>query len=300
MKNISIKVEILICSCAIAITAIVAFIITKAKAPELPEVKNLHKIALAEAINKFDTSAKESHNEEVYLEVNDKFRLYRSEEFLVEYELDSLKVPFMTTYVPIFTAACNTKFGPGEWSFDDHKAMKSRMTSLKKNYSSALTEDHTDEFSRINGIISKYSEAWKFAGNTKYSSNENARTAINKSGDYLNTSPINNCSKLTKRLRAMPNAIGKSHYNHVLSLVKALGNYRDMSQEAWGEKHTKAYKAIGLDDDDDGYMQIRSMYNFNYNEYTVESLTEKFNQLQDEAINYYSNYKTEPEPSYYY
>jgi hypothetical protein len=294
MKNTSLKVVILICSCAIAITAITAFIITKAKAPDMPEVKNLHKITLAEAINKFDTSAKESHNEAIYLEVADKFALYRSEEFLTEEEFDSLKVPFMNNYVPIFTAACNAKFSKSVWSSDDHKAMTARIAELKKLYSSALTSEHLSEFSKIHRIIKTYNDAWNIAKSTGYSSNDKAKATIKKSEEYLNTSPINNCDALVKKLRALPNAIGKSHYNKVNNLLTSLENYSSMDEDSWDKLYDNVDKAIS------SYEEIENSYKFNEYKYTAEALREKKNTIKSSAKSYFEAKQREVESYNYY
>lgn len=286
MKNTGSKILILGIVTAFAVVGILVFCPTIVAPPTDVPVENLHKASLDDDIAGFSKVASPAFNESIYDTVYNKLKLYRTEKFLTENDLDYETKALVQKYLPIFSEQCYKRFQASVWRESDHKAILARIAelrALKVNYgeTDAVTGSYSQDLNNIEHIISQYNQAKAV---TKYSSFYSVRDAnekIKKAESYKKAEYLKNCTKLVNDLSEVKVKIGNSHYNNVVSKVEEMKGYRYMSQEAFGVIVNSANSMINE------YNNNRS--NYGNRAQSTDNLKSKANDYYKEACAYYES-----------
>lgn len=238
MKNTGKKIIILGVATAIAVSCIFAFYPTIVAPPKEVTVRNLHKLSLENDIAVFSDKKGLSFNDSLYNTVMDKLVLYKAEDFMTEDEIDVQAKAFVQAYLPVFIGQCNAKFASPVWNESDHNAILDRIAQLRalkvnNGGTMAITAVHDSELSRIEEVIYYYRDAKKVAAYSTFYSVKDANSKIQKAEKYIGMDPLSNCRDLVVDLSSVKSRIGNSHYQYVLSKVKEMADYNEMTEDSF-------------------------------------------------------------------
>lgn len=283
MENTTIKIIILV-TLVIAVTVgILSFRQTVVSPPDSVTIVNLHKQALEDNISAFDKKKDSDFNDSIYNKVISILKIYESEKFLTEEEIDFQTKSLVESYLPIFIKQSNAKFAAPIWKESDHKAMLKRikhLRTLKIDYgvTNAVSDSLSEELNKIENTIQLYNEARKAASHNRFYSVDDATTKIIAAEQYQTTVPLNNCVELVDDLSAVKVNIGESHYNKVIAKVEELTGYRYMKKIFFDSL------VVVVSDIINEYESNCSIY-VNYQ--SANEINKKANDYYKEAIKYY-------------
>ena len=238
MKNTGKKIIILGVATAIAVSCIFAFYPTIVAPPKEVPVRNLHKLSIENDIAGFSDKKNFFINDSLYNAVMDKLALYKAEGFMTEDEIDDQTGAFVQKYLPVFIGQCNVKFASPVWNESDHNAILDRIAQLRalkvnNGETMAVTALHDSELSRIESVIYYYRDAKKVAAYSTFYSVKDANSKIQKAEKYIGMEPLSNCRDLVVELSSVKSRIGNSHYQYVLSKVKEMADYNEMTEDSF-------------------------------------------------------------------
>ena len=236
MKNTAIKIVILVGLLVLVIGAVLIFLPTIITPPSDVPIINTHKHTIEKGIASLSEHKPIVFNDSTYDQIVSKMRLYRTEEFLTEEELDEQTVSLVEEYFPIFRDYCYNCFNNSVWNESDHKAIlikanHMRSLRIKNNKKSPLTNFQTSEINKIQNIIEQYRQAKQISGYRTFISIDDANKKIELAEQYANKEYIRNCTDLVYKLAEVKTNIGNSHYKKVENIVNEMSDYEYMEKD---------------------------------------------------------------------
>lgn len=286
MKNTGSKILILGVVIVVAVASILVFYPTIVAPPTDVPIENLHKSSVDKDIAGFTELKSSAFNDSIYNTVVDKLKLYRTEKFLTEEELDYETKKLVQKYLPIFSAQCYKRFQSSVWKESDHKYMLSRISNLrtlKVDYgkTDAVTGTYKQDLNNIEHIIYQYNKAREATRHSVFYSVRDANEKIKTAESYRTADYLKNCTELVNDLSDVKVKIGNSHFDKVAAKVEEMRKFRYMSEEVFEKLVTSANSMIKE------YNNNRS--NYGNSAKSTDNLKRKANDYYKEAHAYYES-----------
>ena len=284
MNNTNIKILTLGAVIALALIGILAFVLTIVEPPKEAALCNAHKYSIDNNINEFTHTISLEQNDSIYTLIFNKIAIFKSEQFLVDSEIDQQKDVLIKRFVPIFTKLCYDKFNAPVWESSELKMISDRIAHLRslKNHNGAkMIGRYEGSLQQVDQIIRNYRTAMNIATSSTFRSSSDAKSKIQMADKYRKMYPLSNCTELVRRLSGVRTNMANAHYKYITSCVESMAAYKSMSEESFRGLIAKANNAI------QEYNNTRSMYG------NAAKNTDKLNQrasaLYREAYNYYNS-----------
>lgn len=179
--------------------------------------------------------------------LNHKIRLLNREEYIDNDQADNAQSTVDSVYCNNVTDYAFSVFKGSMWPEKNLAYVTQLVNDVNSrkllNGETSITESQSMNTAKVLNTIATYREAWKYAGQTKYNNDSDARQKIAQAKKYANMQYLSNNTALVNALNDMPLNIAKNHLGQVSSKVKQLGNYH-LNEYEYRALISDAQKAI--------------------------------------------------------
>jgi len=229
------KVIILVLFAIGAITGVFIFAKTQVAPPEGVEPIDQYSKALTSASGSLNSSGSDIDAQRTaYLAMDDKIKRYLAEEVVTATQADNVRKTIDETYGGQLTAFGFDLFSKSVWPDSDIKKLVSYMDELGRDVLTtgdvAAPQTFFTNANELKYIVDKYNKALALSRNTGFGNVNSARERINRAREYKNDTYLRNNVALVEALDKVPEKIGNSHYNYVISVFNKVNNYRSYSE----------------------------------------------------------------------
>lgn len=161
--------------------------------------------------------------------LNHKIRLMNREEYIDNDQADKAQTTVDSVYCNNVTDYAFSVFKGSVWPEQNLAYVTQLVNDVNSrrllNGNLSINESQAMNTDKILSTIASYREAWKYAGQTKYTTDSEALQKIAQANNYARMQYLSNNTALVKALNDMPLNIAKSHLGQVSQKVNQLGNY---------------------------------------------------------------------------
>ena len=229
--NKSIKITLLILAIVLAVGGVMWFLKTVVSPPGKMSFKTNHDaIAVNEAIDNFELTAKSGDAYGEYYAIMDLLRRTHSEGKITDAEYDAALTKFINLYTPFFASYAMGTFSNSEWpdtvlTYIDKRIDALRNVSTTTGVGLVAQNDANSELTHFRQVVKNYRDAQKHSRHTSFSSVDNARSTLAKAREYSSDPFLSNNAALTKALGDMPSKINSSHMTSLRNKLSAAKSY---------------------------------------------------------------------------
>lgn len=274
-KNVN-KVLILFAATALAVFGIMYFYKTIVSPPrKLEFTHNRHYECIVAKTESLDSCRVGYRNDSLYEAISDMIRLCGDMNYISASEQESAMRLFMQKYIPLFSDWCYSRFQESVWHEREHPYMRNRIDELGQEDAASFFRD---SLRGIQNIIENYERAKGLS--TSFRGVLEAKNTIKSANEYKKMEYLRNCTALVSKLNKVPEYIGESHYNYLVSLKDNLWNYPYWDAETF-ENEFNAFSDEVL-----AYQNNQSIYG-TYR--TVDVLKKEARDILTQAQSYYDS-----------
>lgn len=231
--KISVKIFLLVLFVVVAIGAVLIFVKTQVGPPADIKLHDQYSAPLNAAVDSVGM-ANFPQCTDPYLKARHKALFMNREDVLDDEQANNILSRIHSDYGQKVNDYAYGIFNSREWPEENLTLLANTMNELKTDTlvggQPAISSETSDAFSQIDGIVSRYREAWNFSKNTAYKSIADASTKINKAEEYRNMQYLSNNASLVRALGEMRGKIANNHYAYVAGQVGRLSRYHNMSR----------------------------------------------------------------------
>ncbi len=280
-----VKILLLVLFSIGAIAGVLVFAKTRVAPPSHLELINQYLNDLQSSCASFDSIKGFSESRAAYIKLDDKLNRFLSENVIEAQFSDEYRKKIDATYGYNLKAYSYHLLQKSVWPEDRLNEMLSMLSSLKTDKLStgenAVTEDFVASANEINNIVSEYRTALRLSRNTSFNGVSDASYRIQKAKAYRSAEYLKNNVELVKALDLLPGRIAQSHYNHVKSLVNALGSFQSVSKDYY--MNTLIPRA------DNAINEYKNTKIYGGNKPAISDLENRAISLVTSAMNYYGD-----------
>lgn len=217
-----------------AVGGVMVFYKTIVSPPSYLEFENQYVASINKDIAEVKNAKTDAAIDSIYKTITHMIDFQVQNAKITKRESDELLESFVTQYVPVYVASCNSKFGKSVWNEGELKKMRAHVKELHSLHTSdhkiIIEGEANASLNEINNVIVHYYEAKAVSYVGGYNGLESARQQIASARKYAHMDPINNCTELVNKLNTVAARLEQAHFAYLSSLVERLRPYYNYSQ----------------------------------------------------------------------